>query len=426
MNTPVHAAVSHRTFVEPSPTANRSGAPAPAARTPQPLAAAGLWALSTLATLACGGLAFADPPQYAVTFLNAGIVSSAINESGDVVGTNLSPMRAWVSVGGAPAVLLPLPAGATSSWANDINDAGVIVGSAGPAYSPEFGGKAVVWTPDGAGGYTIQQFGVLPGDQRSDATAINNLGDIVGHSADSMFRSPVLFTAPGGMQDLSATGIFDPADINDQRVIVDHSFTSKRLDLDTMEVQDLGTPGPGYIASTGAAINESGQVAGLVILATSTSCDRQAARFTDEVGWEVFSVCGPYNGAVDINDHGDVVMGINLASYVRFEGQGTFLIESLIQAEVGHWYTTTLSPLQINNRRQLVVTATNPSLNKTGVLLLTPMGPLGDLDGDGDVDAADLGTLIAAWGPCDACAEDLDGDGTVDASDLGVLLANWT
>jgi len=51
---------------------------------------------------------------------------------------------------------------------------------------------------------------------------------------------------------------------------------------------------------------------------------------------------------------------------------------------------------------------------------------LGDLDGDGVVDGADLGALLAQWGTCDGCSGDLNGDGVVDGADLGILLANWT
>jgi len=55
--------------------------------------------------------------------------------------------------------------------------------------------------------------------------------------------------------------------------------------------------------------------------------------------------------------------------------------------------------------------------------------PTGDLNGDGIVDGADLGILLAAWGACPmrgACIADLYGDGAVDGADLGILLANWT
>ena len=50
----------------------------------------------------------------------------------------------------------------------------------------------------------------------------------------------------------------------------------------------------------------------------------------------------------------------------------------------------------------------------------------GDLDGDGDVDHADLGIFLSDWG-CTGqdCVGDIDGDGDTDHADLGILLANW-
>lgn len=51
-----------------------------------------------------------------------------------------------------------------------------------------------------------------------------------------------------------------------------------------------------------------------------------------------------------------------------------------------------------------------------------------DLDDDGVVNGADLGLLLAAWGPCPAgcCTADLDRDGQVGGADLGLLLASWS
>ena len=51
--------------------------------------------------------------------------------------------------------------------------------------------------------------------------------------------------------------------------------------------------------------------------------------------------------------------------------------------------------------------------------------PSGDLDGDGDADAADLAALLNAWGPCKGCPADFDGNGQVDAADLAVVLNAW-
>ncbi|MCK4873177.1 MAG: beta-propeller fold lactonase family protein [Phycisphaerales bacterium] len=53
----------------------------------------------------------------------------------------------------------------------------------------------------------------------------------------------------------------------------------------------------------------------------------------------------------------------------------------------------------------------------------TPLVVPGDLDGDGDVDQADLGILLAAYGIDDG--GDCDGDGDTDQADLGILLANY-
>ncbi|MCX5650676.1 MAG: formylglycine-generating enzyme family protein [Planctomycetota bacterium] len=41
------------------------------------------------------------------------------------------------------------------------------------------------------------------------------------------------------------------------------------------------------------------------------------------------------------------------------------------------------------------------------------------------MDSADLGALLAAWGPCTGCSTDFNGDGQVDSADLGELLAQW-
>jgi len=56
-------------------------------------------------------------------------------------------------------------------------------------------------------------------------------------------------------------------------------------------------------------------------------------------------------------------------------------------------------------------------------------GQPGDLDGDGDVDAADLAQLLGTWGPYEPCPPfipaDLDLDCAVGAFDLAILLGNW-
>jgi subtilisin family serine protease len=71
-------------------------------------------------------------------------------------------------------------------------------------------------------------------------------------------------------------------------------------------------------------------------------------------------------------------------------------------------------------------------VNAASALVSISAPPIaGDLNGDGAVDAADLGILLAAWGPCpdcDAlpCPADLDYSCVVDGADLGLLLIDWT
>jgi hypothetical protein len=345
----------------------------------QPIVA-GLIVSSVL--LRAGALA-AQAPVYTAEFLGEAINAAAMNGSARVVGTTEAGLvlRGWVAGPSAPLALLPLPPGYASSAAEDINDAGVIVGAVSTFDSTEFGAEAAAWVP-GAGGYDIQLLGKLPGHQTSRATALNDVGDIVGHSVKNSFRSPVLFSAPGGVQDLSATGIFDPVSINDQRVLVDSSFITRRLDLDTLVAESLGLPAepPAWLATDAEEINAWGQVAGLAIIATSTACNRVAARFTDGIGWQVFSGCGSSNGAYDINVHGDVVMKLNVAPYVRFEGLGTFRIEDLIVADVGHWFVINGFGLTIDDARRMVVPASNSVTGEGGLILLTPQGFLCQAD----------------------------------------------
>ena len=52
-----------------------------------------------------------------------------------------------------------------------------------------------------------------------------------------------------------------------------------------------------------------------------------------------------------------------------------------------------------------------------------PCSPLGDLDGDGDVDLSDLAILLASYGVDDG--GDLDDDGDTDRADLAFLLSNY-
>jgi len=318
------------------------------------------------------GAVAAAAPQYTPRFLGTYTGITAMNGSGTVVGTASVPFRGWVAGPQAAAVLLPLPPGRISSYAEDINDAGVVVGAVSTYSSPDFFPEAARWTPDGRGGYGIDLLGKLPGDLGAVATALNDVGDVVGFSKGGMFRRAVWFTAPGGVRDLTPLGVFDPTDINDGRTLVDSSSNTKRLDLDTMQVEELGLPPGSYNSTWAYAINELGQVAGNAILATGTSCDRQAARYTGGIGWEILSSCASGTQASGINDLGDTIWRHALDVYVRLEGVGTFKVQDLIVNGVGHWTVVNTYALDLNNARQLAVWAFNDATGQNGTVLLTP------------------------------------------------------
>jgi hypothetical protein len=101
---------------------------------------------------------------------------------------------------------------------------------------------------------------------------------------------------------------------------------------------------------------------------------------------------------------------------------------SVITADIGPSHPELGEPLKIK-----LWLIEGPQANFDNVQLFEgevgPVGTPGDLDGDGDVDGSDLGTLLSGWGECQgscaACEGDLNGDCQVDGGDLGILLANW-
>ena len=75
----------------------------------------------------------------------------------------------------------------------------------------------------------------------------------------------------------------------------------------------------------------------------------------------------------------------------------------------------------------IVVLDNVPGQLTASLLEFEPKATLpGDLNGDGQITGADLGLLLASWGPCVDCAADLNNDDEVTGADLGLLLAGWS
>lgn len=95
-------------------------------------------------------------------------------------------------------------------------------------------------------------------------------------------------------------------------------------------------------------------------------------------------------------------------------GQAEVLSNYALSADATYYLR--VAPVSTTNDIQLY--------NLTLTITPPPSNPE-DINGDGVVDAADLGVLLAAWGSA-AAGADVNDDGIVDGSDLGLLLSAWT
>lgn len=332
-------------------------------------------------------LALADqPPLYAISLFGDAITVTGMNENGDIVGwtTLNTPQRGFIAGPNHPYELLPLPEGFISSWARDINDAGIVVGS--------IDSKAAMWIPKVGGGYTISFLGALPGHTESFASAINNQGDIVGTSIRPGFSSgpSVWFNSPGGILDITSLGApLEPQAINDNRILVGFDFTM--FDLDTLLSFSIPSGTLGGTAVLG--LNNHDELAGYAVSPGGLS--RFAVRWTVQDGWQQLGGTTNASGQVaayDINDDGVTVMetvgpGLGHHVAVHFNDLGTFPLASLIAPDQGNWVLIPNQGEAINNSGQIAVIARNMDTFEAGVALLTPLTPvhIGDLDGSANI-----------------------------------------
>jgi probable HAF family extracellular repeat protein len=231
-----------------------------------------------------------------------------VNLSQSVVGsTNTdSALRGFRWTAEKGMALLPVLPGDNSSEALAINDAGVISGfSGGPS-----GLRAVLWTEE-----NVRELDGLSGSDHSEAVSLNSSGDAVGFSDSANGRHALLWIKSGTMRDLGDLPGDDSssaAAINDARQVVGTSEgpNGSRAFLwsEAEGMRNLGTL-PGGAHSRAAAINKSGEVVGT----SDGSFGLRAFIWTPSSGLVDLNSLIPsdsgvvLSGAAGINDSGQIV-----------------------------------------------------------------------------------------------------------------------
>jgi hypothetical protein len=379
----------------------------------------------------CASAAWADDlPKYTVQFLVPTVMVTDLGDGGTPMGQSFHDggVVSWVwTAEGGQQFLTGLP-GMQYARGFDVNAAGVVVGMV----TGGSGTLPAMWTPvDGVYGEAVL-LPMLPGATLGRARAINDVGDIVGTSGNVLTERATLFTAPGGPVDLDALGFTaTPSGVSNTRLACGDQLI---FNLNTYEVIDVGVPDspPSYLWTVLTDINDDGAASAWGQIATSLPDDRHVLRYTPGEGWlQLSSVPAPYWTGTSINRFGDV--GFGYRHLVHFDSQGAHSPSGLLAPGYADWTISTGYAVDhvvlVNDRRQLLLRASNAATGESGAVLLTPTKYSGDLNGDGVVDGSDLLLLLGGWGPCPGssqwCAADINDDGTVDGSDLLLLLANW-
>lgn len=301
-------------------------------------------------------------------------VAWAINANGDVVGWSMGPAgtRAFLHTKDGGMVALPGLPDKPRTVARDINDAGVIVGSANAGGTDL--GHAVLWS-DGS----VQDLGTLGTGYYSEAWGINNFGQVVGWSYTNGGGGLTgvhgfLYTGAERLVDLtpdsdtgSARDINDAGQVTGYKTAFGGVYHAFRWQGGTFV--DLGVvPGFGY--SFGWAINASGQVAGN---STSSSGNSERLfRYTDEAGLQDLGGVGEHNVAWGINASSQVVgtKGQSQSRAVRYtDAAGLQDLNTLIDPSLG-WVL--LGAHDVNDDGLIVGYASNNFTQQTHAVRLRP------------------------------------------------------
>jgi len=397
-------------------------------------AAAGLAALSVQA--------LAEVPTYRVEVIETFTTTTTVRGAGQngrvvgdqVLGGFVKPFVATLSGG---IQTLPLPAGYNSGTALDVNASGEIVGAVDDAGLPFDAGEPAIWTPDGAGGYSVmipdqlQQLdsplGPL-GVNGGMAVAINDSGTVVGWSRFQGFQGgpTTRFFKIGAPVNLGDAGFSGTVrDLNNNGIAVGDQIM---FDLNTMTATDIGVPDPlqpgnvSFTNSIGFAINDSNEVVVAANLASVPTENYLTYTFTQTGGFDRLNPAqlpSRFVGFYDNNNLGDV----SASGGVYFASEDTLVpsYNSLLDPADADWNT---SIGFIDDARRVLTTGVNAATGENAIVMLVPDagGCPADLSGDGVASFPDVGIFLGLFATSDPAA-DFNGDGAVSFPDVGAFIA---
>jgi hypothetical protein len=350
-------------------------------------------------------------------------VATAVSNAGEIVGMfeDTEPFR-WSEGAG----VLEIPGSAAALFG--VNNDGVAVGwiKTGVNLNKPMSSVGLRMTP-------------LPNNlslcESGIAYAINESGQIAGGLFASSCGSPTPVTWIGGaiapLPVPAATGA--ARDINNAGSVCGDGQTSSSYGAGWTLIDGvfewIPVPIPGT-TMVPAAINDSNLVVGDI---------RMSGSLQTGFLWDGDSVTQvlpperyPYSALVDVNNAG-IALGEFRLSTINTANGGAFLLKQggiprMLNILLPAHPTLSIEDVRAINDSGVIVGAMSSSMTNSKAVRLVPQAPTGDTNCDGEVNGADLATVLGAWGECginDTCLADFTLDGRIDGADLAVVLGGW-